>query len=140
MKQIRISDATMTQTAEGFHLSFKEKIELAKLLDKLGVDLIELEGIENARIDSLQIKSIAAAVSDSIVAVPVHLDAESVERTWAALRLAKKARLQVPAAVSPASTMAGMPFIQWPKKENPSPNTPSFMKSVTRAPTVDTDT
>ncbi|MBO7761959.1 MAG: hypothetical protein J6T24_04105 [Clostridia bacterium] len=101
MKQIRISDATMKQTAEGFRLSFKEKIELAKLLDKLGVDLIELEGIENARIDPLQIKSISTAVSDSIVAVPVHLDAESVERTWAALRLAKKARLQVPAAVSP---------------------------------------
>jgi hypothetical protein len=33
MKQIRISDATMKQSSEGFSLSFKEKIELAKLLD-----------------------------------------------------------------------------------------------------------
>ena len=43
MKQIKISDATMKQISEGFCLSFKEKIELSKLLDKLGVDVIELE-------------------------------------------------------------------------------------------------
>ena len=51
MKQIRISDATMKQISEDLILSFKEKIELSKLLDKLGVDVIELEGIRNPRID-----------------------------------------------------------------------------------------
>ena len=101
MKQIRISDATMKQTSEEFHLSFKEKIELAKLLDRLGVDLIELQGIENARIDALQIKSIAAAVEGSKIAVPVELNRESVDKTWAALREAKHPRLQVSAAASP---------------------------------------
>ena len=100
MKQIKISDATMRQTSENFSLSFKEKIELAKLLDKLGVDLIELEGIKNARIDSLQIKSIAAAVADSAIAVPVELNKESVEKTWSALRDAKRPRLQVSAPAS----------------------------------------
>ena len=44
MRQIIISDATMKQSAEELRLTFKERIELAKLLDKLGVDLIELEG------------------------------------------------------------------------------------------------
>ena len=73
MKQIKISDATMRQVSEGFRLSFKEKIELSKLLDKLGVDLIELEGIKNPRIDALQINSIVAAVNDSRLAVPVEL-------------------------------------------------------------------
>jgi len=34
MQNVRISDVTMKQAAEGFSLSFKEKIELAKLLDK----------------------------------------------------------------------------------------------------------
>ena len=33
MRKIRISEMTMKQTAEGFSLSFKEKMELAKLLD-----------------------------------------------------------------------------------------------------------
>lgn len=101
MRHIKISDATMKQTAEDFRLSFKEKIELAKLLDKLGVDLIELSGIENARIDALQIKSIAASVSESTVAVPVALDRDSVEKTWSALQKAAHPRLQVVAAVSP---------------------------------------
>ena len=100
MKQIRISDVTMKQAAEGFCLSFKEKIELAKLLDKLGVNVIELEGIENPRIDALRIKSVSAAVTDSIVAVPVQLSAESVSQTWAALQQAKHPRLQVCAPVS----------------------------------------
>ena len=100
MKKIRISDMTMKQVAEGFSLSFKEKIELTKLLDKLGVDVIELEGIENVRVDSLRIKSVAAAVTDSVVAVPVQLSRESVESTWAALQQAAHPRLQVPASVS----------------------------------------
>ena len=100
MKKIRISEMTMKQAAEGFSLSFKEKIELSKLLDKLGVDVIELEGITNARVDSLRIKSIAAAVTDSSVAVPVQLSPESVQITWNALQQAKKPRLQVCAPVS----------------------------------------
>ncbi len=100
MEKIRISDVTMKQTAEGFHLTFKEKIELAKMLDKLGVDVIEIEGIDNARTDALRIKSIAAAVTASVVAVPVQLNGESVAATWNALQLAKKPRLQVVAPVS----------------------------------------
>ena len=100
MRKICISDVTMKQTGEGFSLSFKEKIELSKLLDKLGVSVIELEGISNPRIDSLRIKSIAAAVSDSIVAVPVVHSAEGVQQVWSALQQAKYPRLQVCAPVS----------------------------------------
>ena len=101
MNQIRISDVTMKQKGADFHLSFKEKIELSKLLDKLNVSVIELEPITQPKIDSLRIKSVAAAVSGSILAVPVALNPESVRQTWNALKDAKKARLQVCAPVSP---------------------------------------
>ena len=100
MNTIKLSDVTMKQVADGFSLSFKEKIELAKLLDKLGVSVIELEGIQNARIDSLRIKSIAAAVTGSVVAVPVQLTKDSPAQVWAALQQAKAPRLQVSGAVS----------------------------------------
>ena len=100
MKQIRISDITMKQPGSSFSLSFKEKIELAKLLDKLGVSVIELEGIDNARVDPLRIKSIASAVHSSIVSVPVQLCQENVQLVWKALSGAKHPRLQVCAAVS----------------------------------------
>ena len=101
MNEIRISDVTMKQTGADISLSFKEKIELSKLLDKLGVSVIELEPIVQAKIDALRIKSIAAAVKGSILAVPVALNPESVQQTWNALKEAKKARLQVSAPVSP---------------------------------------
>ena len=100
MEKIRISDMTMKQGSKEMSLSFKEKIELAKLLDKLGVSVIELEGIQNARIDALRIKSIAMAVKDSIVAVPVQLCEESVAAVWNAVSQAKHPRLQVCAPVS----------------------------------------
>ena len=101
MNKIRISDVTMKQTGGEISLSFKEKIELSKLLDKLGVSVIELEPILQPKTDSLRIKSVAAAVKDSIVAVPVALSEESVTATWNALKEARKARLQVCAPVSP---------------------------------------
>ena len=101
MKQIIISDATLKQTCEDLRLTFKEKIELAKLLDKIGVDLIELDAIKSARIDALLIKSIVAAVTGSRIAVPVELSSqESIERTWTALKSAKQPRLQVCAPTS----------------------------------------
>ena len=113
MRKIRISDVTMKQTAEGFSLSFREKIELAKLLDRLGTDVIELEGIANPRVDTLRIKSIAAAVETGIVAVPVQLNEESVHQVWNALQLAKRPRLQVCAPVSPVQ----MEYLQHKKPE-----------------------
>lgn len=101
MDQIRISDITMKQTGKEFTLSFKEKIEIPKLLDKLNVSVIELEGISQPKIDALRIKSVASTVKHSTVAVPVSLSSESVDATWNALKEAKHPRLQVFASVSP---------------------------------------
>ena len=100
MNKIRISDVTMKQDAKALNLSFREKIELSKLLDALGADTIELEGIDNSRSDALRIKSVAAAVKNSTVAVPVKLDRENIEQVWNAVKSASKPRLQVCAAVS----------------------------------------
>ena len=100
MKQIRISDITLRQDARSFPLSFREKIELSKLLDNLGASVIELEGISNSKTDALRIKSVAAAVKDSTVAVPVALNKENIEAVYAAVKQANKPRLQVCAPVS----------------------------------------
>ena len=83
MKHISVTDTTIRQAgkAAGYTLSFREKIELAKLLDRLGVSVIELHAVENPKIDSLLIKSVASAVKESAVCVPV----------WAAARQASAA-------------------------------------------------
>ena len=100
MQIIGLSDITLKTTA-GQALSFKEKIELAKLLDKLNVAAVELAPIQNRKIDSLLIKSIASSVKNGAVAVPVAQDAESIDATWAALKGAKHPRLQLQAPMSP---------------------------------------
>lgn len=100
MQYIGLSDITL-KTADGMALSFKEKIELAKLMDKLNVSAIELAPIHNRKIDSLLVKSIGMAVKNSAVAIPVSQDLESIEVTWAALKEAKKPRLQLKAPMSP---------------------------------------
>ena len=70
MRQIKISDVTMKQTGKKFSLSFREKIELAKLLDNLGASVIELEGVGDARTDALRVKSVAAAVKAALWPFP----------------------------------------------------------------------
>lgn len=104
MRNIRLSDITLklASTSAAFSLSFREKIELAKLLDRLNVSVIELSPIQNCKIDSLLVKSIAAAVKHGVVAVPVSQDEESIDVTWAALREARQPRLQLKAPMSPA--------------------------------------
>ena len=97
MDSIRISDITMKRIAGSGEaaLSFKGKLEIAKLLDRLGV-----EGLAPSRSDALRVKSLATAVKDSVLAVPVELSTESVEATWDALKEAAHPRLQVMAPVS----------------------------------------
>lgn len=102
MDRICLSDITMKQqnmTGQRA-LTFREKIELSKLLDHLGLSVIEVEGIQKKRVDSLRIKAIADAVENSTVAVPVSLFEDNVETVWSALKTAKNPRLQV---VSPVS-------------------------------------
>ncbi len=98
--QVRICDCTLRQTKEFPELSFREKLELCKLVDRLNPDLIEMDEIRNRKIDSLLIKSVSSAVRSAAIAVPVSLNAESVQLTWEALKEAVRPRLQVSVPVS----------------------------------------
>ena len=92
---------SMPAKSGGYDLSFREKIEVAKLLDRVGIQVIETAAIKDRRTDSLLIKSISSAVKKSVVAVPLVLtEKDTVKITWNALKEAKKPRLQVVAPVS----------------------------------------
>ncbi|MCR5302816.1 MAG: hypothetical protein K6E49_10310 [Lachnospiraceae bacterium] len=103
MNNIRVCDSTVRKLSSGKDnvLSFKEKLEVAKLLDKLCVDVIELDEIRNSRVDSLLIKSVSTAVKNSTIAVPVALGGDPAP-TAAALSEAGSFRLQV---VAPGSSV-----------------------------------
>ena len=72
-KEISICDCTLLDAADHVELSFREKIELCRLIDKLGVSTIEMCEIRQKKIDRLLIKSICSSVQRAVVAVPVNL-------------------------------------------------------------------
>ena len=103
VRRISVSDITMKKAGAnaGQTLSFREKIELAKLLDRLALSVIETPPIVAGKPDELFIKSLAGTVRDSTLAVPLDLDnPDTVSQTWEALRKAAHPRLQVSVPVS----------------------------------------
>ncbi|MBQ9890130.1 MAG: hypothetical protein IJM39_01850 [Firmicutes bacterium] len=99
MNNIRISDITLKQKAAEL-LTFREKIELVKLLDRLQADVIELAPIKNTKADSLFIKSVVNTVNECCVSVQTGPDKEAIEAAWDALKTAKHPRIQICAPVS----------------------------------------
>ena len=99
MNNIRISDVTLKQKNSEI-LTFKEKLELAKLLDRLQADVIELPPIRNEKADSLYIKTLSDIVAGSTVSVQCAPEKASIDLAWDALKNAKSPRIQIAAPVS----------------------------------------
>lgn len=99
MKKIRIVDTTLCAKENTF--SFKEKIEIARQLENLNVDIIEFSAIEDTRTDILLIKTISSFVKNSVISVSSGMTKESIENAYSALSTAKKARIRVELPVSP---------------------------------------
>lgn len=98
MKQIKIADSTLCK--EGNPYSFKEKTEIARQLEKLGVDVIELPEIQNAKTDILFVRTAASFVKNSIVSVAAGLSMQSVEDAAAALSSTANPRIRIELPVS----------------------------------------
>jgi len=102
MRKIQIVDVSLREQAacNGSSLSFKEKIEVARQLDKLNVDAIETAPIVNGKNDIVFLHTLAPLMTRCVLACPVGLDPELLPDTWEALRVAKHPRLNVIAPVS----------------------------------------
>jgi len=98
MKNIKIADMTLCQNTS---LSFKERIETARLLEKLGVNSIELPVIENIKSDTLLIRTISSFVKESTISVCGGYSEESVGMAAAALSAAKKGEIRIELPLSP---------------------------------------
>jgi len=104
MIDIKIADISLRESEQvhAARMSFKEKLETAKLLEKLQVDVIETASVSDAPADAAFIRTLASTLEYSTISVPVGLDKQSVDRTWDSLSKAKKPRLNV---VVPTSTV-----------------------------------
>ncbi len=99
MKNINVADMTLCRNAST--LSFKEKIEIVRQLEKLNVNAIELPAIENKKTDILLVRTISSFVQNGIISVSAGMNAEGVEYALEALSAAKHPRVRIELPISP---------------------------------------
>ena len=102
MKTVKMIDMTLRESAsiKDTVLSFKEKLEMARCLDRLKVDTIELAPITDGKADQLANKTIAGMVNTTVSAT-VGMTSESIEEAWESIRTAKHPQLHIMLPVSP---------------------------------------
>lgn len=99
MRSIALADTTLCRENGSF--SFKEKIEIARQLEKLGVNTIELPEITNPKTDILLVRTVSSFVKKATLSVAAGLTRESVENAAAALSAAQHREIRIELPVSP---------------------------------------
>ena len=102
MINIDISDITLREEAkrDDVTLSFKEKIEIARQLDRLNINVIETAPITKGKTDILFLHTIAPIVKNSVICCPVAMCAEDIDVAYDAIKAAAKPRLNIMISVS----------------------------------------
>lgn len=99
MNQIKISDTTLSGSK--ISLSFKQKLELARKLERLGVDSIELPELSESKADALLARTISSFVRNSVLSVAATSSLHSVDRAAEALSSAAHPRIRIELPMSP---------------------------------------
>ena len=100
MKKIQIVDRTLSVKQDSF--GFKDKLEIARLLDKIDVDVIEFPPIVNEKADTLLIRTASSFLKKSVVSVSGGMSEESIRLAGGALTQAKKPCIRIEVPVSPS--------------------------------------
>lgn len=102
MINIDISDITLREEAkrDDVTLSFKEKIEIARQLDRLNINVIETAPITKGKTDILFLHTIAPIVKNSVICCPVGMSEQEIVAAYDAIKNAAKPRLNVMIPVS----------------------------------------
>jgi len=103
MRMIKIFDTTLRdgEQAPGCSMNLSEKIEVAKRLEKLGVDIIEAGFPASSAGDLESVKAISAVIKDTVVTGLCRCIEKDIDAGWDALSLAAAPRLHVFLATSP---------------------------------------
>jgi len=101
MNTIKIIDMSLREPGQrkAASMSFKEKLEVARTLDRLKLDTIELPAIGAAKADQLSNKTIASMVGTALSAA-VEIGCGMVEETWESIRTARHPQLNLLVPVS----------------------------------------
>jgi 2-isopropylmalate synthase len=97
MDRIIIFDTTLRdgEQAAGGTMNIQEKLEIAKQLEKLNVDVIEAGFPINSQSDFDAVKLIATEVRNSVICALSHAKPEAVDRAWEAVKEAAHPRIHI---------------------------------------------
>ncbi len=96
MRRTEVADITLKAAAHsGKKFTFRDKTEIARCIDSIGADVIELPEAINGKEDEVVNRTISTLVKNSIVAIPVGLKVDAIETAWLSVKDAVKPRLQV---------------------------------------------
>ena len=101
MNKIFIADSTIAQSSinNAFSMSFKEKMEVAKRLEKIKVNVIEMpKAVEKT--DALLIKSLASMIKESVISAAAGPDKAEIDAAAEAIKSAKMGRIRILVPVS----------------------------------------
>ena len=102
MKRIKIFDTTLRdgEQSPGCSMNLTEKIDMARQLERLGVDIIEAGFAIASPMDFKSVQAIAAAVSRCTVASLARCTKGDIDAAWDAVKDAKHPRIHVFLATS----------------------------------------
>ncbi len=97
MEKVIIFDTTLRdgEQSAGTSLNFKEKLDIARHLERLGVDVIEAGFPISSPGDFEAVQLVAREIRASTVCALTHANAEGVDRAWEAIKETKKRRIHV---------------------------------------------
>lgn len=102
MRNLTINDITLC-TKEAYEiLSFREKVQVARLLGKMHVSQITLPVMKSQKADALLARTVASVVTDSVLCAHIKADGSDAEAVYASICAAKHTKLALALPMSQA--------------------------------------
>lgn len=93
MNYIKIADTTLSDPKS--NLTFKQKLEIARKLERLGVDAVELPEVGTVKADTLLVRTAASFVKNSVLSVAATTSPAAIDRAAEALSTAVHPRIRI---------------------------------------------
>ncbi|HHW24972.1 MAG TPA: 2-isopropylmalate synthase [Bacillota bacterium] len=103
MRMIKIFDTTLRdgEQSPGCSMNINEKIEMARQLEALGVDVIEAGFAASSQGDYNSVKAIAKEIKNCVVASLARSLPQDIDSAWGAVKYTENPRLHIFIATSP---------------------------------------
>ena len=102
MRNLIINDITLCTKVAAEQLSFREKVQAARLLGKMHISQITLPRIKSRKADALLARTVASVITDSVLCAHVAPDGSDAEEVYASIAAAKHKKLALALPTSQA--------------------------------------